>query len=158
MPRAIHVVAASGLTLSRVLKLLPGLQELEKSLRSFWPDLKKGQIAITEHNGFILACGGIFELVGEGVACEASRGSTAIYAGEDYENDRFCASRFRKGKPAGRVESSSGEILEDSMGMFPPDDDDDNKRYGQVNAFEVLAEFMGLEQLPELDWTIHTAL
>lgn len=157
MPQAIHAVAVSGPALSRFLKLLPELEEVEKTSCCFWPDLEEGQIATAEHKGFILACGGIFELVGEGVACEASRGSIAVYTSEDHENDRYCASRFLKGKPAGRAESSTGEILEDSMGMFPQDDDRDEKRYGQVNAFDVLKEFMELERLPDLEWTIQTA-
>jgi hypothetical protein len=151
-----HAVVVSGLDLSGFLSLLPPLGEEERGSDHLWPDCNEDQIAIAEAAGFILATGGLFALIGEGFAHEASRHGAALYLCENTDDGEFCAARFNKRRPTGRVEVSAGDIIEDSMKMFPADGpDNDDKRYGQINTGEVLLGFMGGECPLKLDWTYY---
>jgi hypothetical protein len=153
MSEAIFAIVVSGVDKSDFLSLLPPLKEIGSSSSFPWPDCDECSIAIAECDGFILAAGRLLELIGEGLALEASRKSSALYLCENPEADQYCAAKFIKKRPAGRVEVSSGDIIDDSMGMFEADsEDNDDKYFGQINTHELLGNFTG-RGLPKVDWT-----
>jgi hypothetical protein len=94
---------------------------------------------IAQCDEFIFGAGRLLELIGEGLALEASRKLSALYLCENPDVDQYCTAKFIKRRPAGRVEVSSGDIIDDSMGMFEAEsEDNDDKHYGQINTHELL--------------------
>ena len=153
MSEAIFAVVVSGLDMSDFLSLLPPLNEIGRSSSYPWPDCDECSIAIAVCDGFILASGRLLELIGEGLALEASRKSAALYLCENPDADQYCTAKFTKRRPAGRVEVSSGDIIDDSMGMFEADSEgNDDKHYGQINTHELLGSFVG-RSIPKVEWT-----
>ena len=68
------------------------------------------------------------------------------------EAERFCCAKFASKRPAGRVEVIDGDIVDDSMGMFAARNEDGDKRYGRIDAHEILLSFTGGKLAP-LEWT-----
>jgi hypothetical protein len=149
----IYSIVVSGLERAEFIKLLPDLEMIETDSYYPWPDCRQRAIAIAETNGFILAAGSILELIGEGLALEASRNGSALYLSENPDSGHYCAARFVKRKTAGRVEVVSWDIVDDSMGMFSEDSEDiDDKHYGTINTHEMLVDFIGAN-LTKIEWT-----
>lgn len=152
MSEAIHAVVVSGIDLPDFLSMLPPLEEAGASASSPWPDDEEVAMAIAERDGFVFGFGGLLELMGEGLAQEASRQGTALYLCEDPEAERFCCAKFASKRPAGRVEVIDGDIVDDSMGMFAARNKGGDKRYGRIDAHEMLLSFTGGKLAP-LEWT-----
>jgi hypothetical protein len=152
MPDSIFAIVVSGIEMPAFLSLLPPLKAIGSSSSSPWPDCDDSSIAVAEHKGFILSSGNLFELIGEGVACEASRPSPALYLSESYQEDRYYAVKFERRRPTARVEALEGRIVEDSMSAFAGDTTEkDDKNYGRVDTYDLLSKFIG--DLPTLEWT-----
>ena len=152
MSDSIYAVVVSGLTISDFLSFLPPLDEVGRSSSYPWPDCDNGSIAIAECDGFILGAGMLLASIGEGLALEASRKSSALYLFENSRKNDYCAAKYQKKRPAGRVEISSGDIIDDSWGMFAAEAEEGDKYYGNISVYTLLGEFTG-KNFPKVEWT-----